>query len=99
MPYQPSTSPNDELQAGMTPTPTTGHVNPYSVTLDGALQHDSSHWSSLTPHGVLNTAIGASPQSDSPWEQFQRQQGGYQPGQMEEVSDQIEQGDDNAEVD
>lgn len=40
MPYQPSMSPNAELQAGMTPTPTTGHVNPYSHTLDGTLQDD-----------------------------------------------------------
>lgn len=57
MPYFGSNS-NAELQAGMTPTPSTGHVNPYSHTLDG-LQADSDEWDSdvervaTTPHSAL----------------------------------------------
>jgi hypothetical protein len=99
MPYQPTTSPNAELQTGMTPTPTTGHVNPFSHTLggslqDGGLQADSDRFNALTPHGVLKTALGGS-QDDSSWELMQRAQGGYQPGSMTTMQDQINQGSDS----
>jgi hypothetical protein len=89
-------SPNAELQAGMTPTPTTGHVNPYSHTLDGTLQDDglqadSDRFNALTPHNVLNTALGASSQDDS-WERYARQQGNYTPGSMSAMQDQLGNG-------
>lgn len=94
MPYLGSNS-NAELQAGINHV-VVGHENTNSVTLDGALQRDSDHWNALTPHGVLNLAMGASSQDDSSWERFQREQGGYRPGSMSTVQDQLDQGSDNS---
>lgn len=86
---------NAELQAGIQHVTNPSRANENSVTLDGALQRDSDHWNALTPHGVLNTALGGSAQNDSSWELMQRTQGGYQPGSMPDMEDQINQGSDN----
>jgi hypothetical protein len=92
MPYTPGA--NDAFQSGVNHQALDSHENTSSVTLDGALQRDSDHWNALTPHGVLNTALGGSAQNDSSWELMQRTQGGYQPGSMPGMEDQIEQGSD-----
>jgi hypothetical protein len=63
MPYLGSNS-NAELQAGMTPTPTTGHVNPFSHTLndtagsaDQGLADTSERWD------ASSASVAATPQS------------------------------------
>ena len=86
---------NAELQAGILHAQNAGHENTQSVTLDGALQRDSERWDALTPHGVLNTALGRGSQDDGSWERLQRDAGGYAPGSMEQVQDQLDQGTDN----
>lgn len=87
---------NAEMNAGINHLVNpAAHENVNSITLDGALQRDSDHWNALTPHGVLNTALGGSAQNDSSWELMQRTQGGYQPGSMADMEDQINQGSDN----
>lgn len=91
MPYFGANS-NAELQAGIQHVTNPARANENSVTLDGGLQRDSDRWNALTPHGVLNTAPGASSQDDSSWERFQREQGGYQPGSMPNMEDQIGNG-------
>lgn len=85
---------NAELNAGINHVTNSGHENTNSVTLDGGLQRDSDRWNGLTPHAVLTTALGASSQDDS-WEQYQREEGGYRPGSMEQTQDQLDQGNDN----
>jgi hypothetical protein len=47
-----------------------GHANDNSMTLGGSLQADSERWNSLTPHGVLNAATGASSHDDGSWERY-----------------------------
>jgi hypothetical protein len=89
-------SQNDELNAGINHAQNIGHENTQSVVLDGALQATSDHWAALTPHAVLNTAMGASSQNDSSRERLQREHGGYQPGSMSNMKDQLDQGSDNS---
>ena len=87
---------NDAFQSGINHVVLNAHENTNSIVLDGALQRDSDTWAALTPHAVLNTAMGGS-QDDSSWEQVQREQGGYQPGSMTSMADHLDQGtSDNA---
>lgn len=88
-------STNDAFGDGLNHQVLDSHENTQSIVLDGALQRDSDHWDALTPHGVLNTALGGSAQDDGSWEQYQREQGGYQPGSMTAMQDQIQQGNGN----
>jgi hypothetical protein len=85
---------NAELQAGINHQVNPGRGNDNSVTLgDAGLQADSDRWNQLTPRAVLSTATGT--QNDSSWEQYQREQGSYQPGSMETMQDQLSVGNDN----
>ena len=84
---------NDAFASGVNHL-TTGRANTSSVTLDGGLQADSDRQSGMSPHGVLGTAMSGG-QDDGSWERFQRTSGGYQPGQMENFQDQLDQGSDN----
>lgn len=70
---------------------TTGRANDQSITLGGSLQADSDSWDSMTPHGVLRTALGGT-QDDGTWERLQRDAGGYEPGTMALLQDQADQG-------
>jgi hypothetical protein len=47
-----------------------------------------------TNNANMHFAGGVSGQSDGSWEQAQREAGSYQPGSMEHMTDQIEQGSD-----
>jgi hypothetical protein len=47
----------------------------------------------VTPHSVINSAMNTG-QDDSTYERLQRDAGGYAPGQMEQMSDQLTNGDD-----
>jgi len=92
MAYNPGA--NSAFSEGLFHTVNSGRSNENSIVLDGGLQSDSDHFS---PHGVLNTALGASSQDDNSWERYQRAQGGYQPGSMLNMQDQIDQGSDSEE--
>jgi hypothetical protein len=91
MPYYGSNH-NAEFQAGINHQVNPGRSNPGSITLaDGGLQADSDRWAAMTPHGVLNSATAGS-SDDSSWERMQRGQGGYAPGSMTKMQDQIGNG-------
>jgi hypothetical protein len=93
MAYNPGA--NGAFQSGVNHTVNTGRGNDNSVTLDGALQADSDRWDHLTPHGVLRAAMSGSQADDGSFEQFQRNQGGYGPGQFTTMQDQVSQGSDD----
>jgi hypothetical protein len=86
---------NDAFTSGVAHQVNTGRGNDSSVTLGGSLQAASDRFNALTPHGVLNAALGGSSQDDSSWERLSRAQGGYQPGSMTAMQDQLDQGTDN----
>jgi hypothetical protein len=86
---------NAEFGNGLSHVVNPGRSNENSIVLDGGLQQTGDRWNAMTPHGVLNTALGASSQDDSSWQQLQREQGGYQPGSMTTMQDQLDQGSDN----
>jgi hypothetical protein len=85
---------NEAFQSGVSHFTNSGRQNLGSITLGGSLQADSDRWNSLTPHGVLNMATGS--QNDSSFEQYQRDQGSYQPGSMSNMQDHLDQGSDNS---
>jgi hypothetical protein len=84
-------SANDAFGQGLNHTQNAGHANTQSLTLGGSLQATSDRWNGLTPHVVRNTGMGAA-QNDGSFQQYQREQGGYQPGSMTKMQDQLEQG-------
>jgi hydrogenase maturation factor HypE len=47
----------------------------------------------MSPHGVLSAAMGAG--NDLAYQRMSRIAGDYQPGQMEQMSDQLDQGDND----
>ena len=85
-------STNDAFGAGVNHVRSPGRANVGSITLgtDAGLEQTSERWDSMSPHGVLRTALTS--QDDSSWERFQREQGGYQPGSMTTMQDQISDG-------
>jgi hypothetical protein len=86
---------NDAFMSGVNHL-TTGRTNSASITLGGSLQADSDQQNGMSPHSVLASTAGG--QNDSPWERMSRVAGGYQPGQMEQMTDQLDQGsNDNFE--
>lgn len=98
---------NDAFMTGVNHAANSGRGNDNSITLndsadsadsaDQGLGQASAHWNGMTPHGVLNTAMTAAGQDDSPFERMGRVSGSYQPGQMATFQDQVSQGtDDNA---
>jgi hypothetical protein len=54
-----------EFGAGMDHLANSGRGNDNSVTLGGGLQADSDRWNSLSPHGVLRTAMGTGSPADT----------------------------------
>jgi len=91
-------SQRDAFGAGVNHVTNPGRANDNSMTLGGSLQAVSDRWNSMSPHGVLNAAMTADGQVDSPYERLGRVAGGYQPGQMEQMTDQLDQGsNDNFE--
>ena len=87
-----------EFAAGHTPLTNTGRSNENALTLadagngtDQGLHATSGRWSSMTPRGVLQTALGGS-QDDGSWQRMRRNTGGYQPGSFEGLSDQLSSG-------
>lgn len=100
MPYQPSAGSNDAFQSGVAHQVNPARANASSITLndtasiaDQGLDATSARWSSMTPHGVLQTALGGS--EDASWQDMQRTAGTYQPGQMPALQDQLSAGSDN----
>jgi len=84
-----------EFGAGVSPLANPARGNARSLTLGGSLQADSDRFNAMTPRGVLASATGGP--DDGTYERFQRDQGGYAPGSMEQAEDQLTQGtDDNA---
>ena len=88
-------SQNSEFGAGISHVTNAGRGNDNSITLGGALQADSDRWNSITPHSVIHTALNASSQDDTSFERVQREAGGYAPGSMPQVQDQLDQGTDD----
>lgn len=88
MPYYGSQT-NGEFSAGVSHQVNPGRSNLGSITLGG-----SSEQSAAGPHAVLASTVGAS-QDDGSWERYERDAGGYVPGSMESMTDQISQGSDN----
>jgi hypothetical protein len=86
---------NDAFSDGLNYAQNTGRANDNSVTLGGSLQATSDRWNSLTPHGVLGTTVGTSSQDDGAWQDYERDAGGYKPGQFEQMTDQLSLGNDN----
>ena len=87
-------SQGDAFGQGVDHTVNAGRGNDSSVTLGGSLQAVSDRWNGLTPHAVINTALASSQGDDGAFERFQRGQGGYQPGSMSGMQDQLDQGAD-----
>jgi hypothetical protein len=92
---------NAEFGLGVNHVTNAGRGNAGSITLNGSagisdegLDSTSAGWNSLTPRGVLASVVGGS-QDDTPWEQLQRDSGGYEPGQMPVFEDQLTNGSDN----
>ena len=67
------TGANQAFNSGVAHQVNPGRANVGSVTLDGGLQSDSDRWSSMTPHGVLRTAMGGSPADTSAAVEFGQQ--------------------------
>lgn len=88
MPYYRSQT-NGEFSAGIDHQVNPGRSNLGSITLSG-----SSEQSAVGPHAVLSTTVGGS-QDDGTWERYQRDAGGYAPGSVESMTDQISQGSDS----
>lgn len=102
MPYQPSGGSNDAFQSGVLHQVNPGSSNASSITLndtasiaDQGLDETSQRWAATTPHAVLRTAMGAGSQDDGSWERLQRGGGGYAPGSMGQLQDQLDQGSDD----
>jgi hypothetical protein len=85
---------NDEFSAGVAHQVNPARSNLGSITLGGDLQAASGQ-AAVTPHSVLATTVGGGSQDDGSWERYERGAGSYQPGQMPEMTDQLDQGSDN----
>lgn len=88
---------NDAFAAGVDHLTNAGRANSGSITLgmaDQGLDVTSARWDSLSPRGVLNTAMGAGSPDDGSWERVERGAGGYAPGSMETFQDQLTDGSD-----
>lgn len=88
-----------EFAAGHTPLANASRSNENSLTLadaangaDQGLDATSGRWSSMTPRGVLQTALSGS--EDTSWQDMQRTVGTYQPGQMPALQDRLSDGSD-----
>jgi hypothetical protein len=91
---------NDAFTSGVAHQVNPGRANAGSITLNGTastadqgLDQTAQHWAATTPHAVLATTAGAG--SDGSWQRMQRDAGGYAPGQMENLSDQLSNGNDD----
>ncbi|MGH3401880.1 MAG: hypothetical protein ACRDRJ_05060 [Streptosporangiaceae bacterium] len=100
MPYNPTTGSNAAFGEGQNHQANEiGHTNAFMLGNDAragdeGLDASSDRWNSLTPVGVTQTA--STGQADPVFEQLQREQGGYAPGQMPALADRVEQGSDSA---
>ena len=81
--------PNDEFSNGLNHMQNPARANVGSITLN------SSEQSAVGPHAVLASTVGGGSQDDGAWERYERDSGSYQPGQMPEMTDQLDQGSDN----
>jgi hypothetical protein len=88
---------NDAFNSGVAHQVNPGRSNASSITLgtDSGLDQTSQRWDSMTPRGVLASTVGGP--DDSAYERLGRTAGGYAPGSMPQLQDQLSNGsDDNA---
>lgn len=79
---------NAEFGNGLNHMQNPARANAGSITLS-----DSSAQAAVGPHAALATTSGGS--QDGSWERYERDAGGYAPGSMESMTDQLDQGSDN----
>jgi hypothetical protein len=84
---------NDAFQSGVNHVQNAGKANETPISpVDEGLQADSARWNELVPHGVTTTGTASESGDDTPWQAMQRTQGGYAPGAMPEMQDQLAYG-------
>jgi hypothetical protein len=66
-------STNAEFSSGVAHQVNPGRQNVGSITLGGSLQAGSDRWAALTPHGVLHTTAGGSPENTDAGIEFGQQ--------------------------
>jgi hypothetical protein len=81
-------SSNDAFLSGVSHLTASGRANDQSLTLgDSGLDQTSQHWDSMSPRGVLQTALGGSPsETDAGIEYGQQALGNRDDQDMAETS-------------
>jgi len=89
-------SQNDAFSAGINHLTNAERGNDNSITLNDTTSmadQTSQRWTATTPHSVLRSAGAGA--DDGTFERLQRDAGGYAPGSMEQMQDQLTSGSDD----